>query len=202
MRFGLIESGGTTMVCTSITGTACEDEIMANVENGPRPQTESEFYYQQVPAGPRPVGLPVEFLTATEFLEDEPACKALWELISTQFKTRSKFLAIWASVRYVAIHRRNGKVVGLLLVSAPVNWQIDYVVVDPDWRGRGIAEALVNQTVNQARARNVPYVMLTSREGLRPLYEGACGFTVVGQKKGPRIARELKTNQKAVLHSA
>jgi GNAT superfamily N-acetyltransferase len=147
-----------------------------------RPHTEGELYYLHVPAGPRPVGLPVEFLTAAEFLEDEPACKGLWELISSQFKTRSKFLAIWSSVRYVAVHRRDDEVVGLLLVSAPVNWQVDYVVVHPEWRGRGIAEALVNETVNQARARNVPYVMLTSREGLRPLYEGACGFTVVGAR--------------------
>ena len=28
------------------------------------------------------------------------------------------------------------------------------------------------------------FVMLSSREGLRPLYEGACGFTVVGDRVG------------------
>ena len=156
---------------------------MTRFQIAPRSQTaEGELYYLHVPSEPRPVAHAVEFLTAAEVLEDESACRALWELMTAQFKTRSKFLAIWPSVRYVALHRRGGEAVGLLLVSAPVNWQIDYVVVNPEWRGRGIAEALVSATVNEALARKVPYVMLTSREGLRPLYETACGFTVVGQK--------------------
>ena len=84
----------------------------------------------------------------------------------------------------VAVHRRAGALAGVLLVSTPVNWQIDYVIVHPDHRGEGIAAALVNETLNQALARKVPYVMLTSREGLRPLYEEACGFTVVGSGPG------------------
>jgi ribosomal protein S18 acetylase RimI-like enzyme len=93
----------------------------------------------------------------------------------------------------------------MLLVSAPVNWQVDYVVVRPEWRGRGIAEALVNETVNRARTRKVPYLMLTSRAGLRPLYEGACGFTVVGVKNGPWINMDpkprVKMDPKAMLNS-
>jgi hypothetical protein len=40
---------------------------------------------------------------------------------------------------------------------------------------------LVNETLNQALAMKVPYVMLTSREGLRRLYEKTCGFAVVGK---------------------
>lgn len=156
---------------------------MTPFDPAPRPRpAEGELYYLHVPARPRLVTHPVEFLPAAEFLEDEPACKALWEMVTAHFKTRSKFLAIWPCVRYVAVHRRGGEVGGALLVSAPVNWQIDYVVVRPDWRGRGIAEALVAETVNQALARKVPYVMLTSRDGLRPLYEGACGFTPVGAR--------------------
>jgi predicted GNAT family N-acyltransferase len=63
-------------------------------------------------------------------------------------------------------------------VTAPINWQIDYVVVSPTARGRGVGAALVKATLNEALHRNVPYVMLTSRESLRPLYEG-CGFSVV-----------------------
>jgi ribosomal protein S18 acetylase RimI-like enzyme len=154
---------------------------MVKFSGNPRP-AEGELYYLQVPGEPRPVSQPVEFLSAADLLDDEPACKAVWDMITSQFKTRSKFLAIWPSVRHVALHRREGEVVGFLLVSAPVNWQVDYVVVRPECRGRGIAEALVAETLNQAAARHVPYVMLTSREGLRPLYEGACGFTVVGEK--------------------
>jgi ribosomal protein S18 acetylase RimI-like enzyme len=157
---------------------------MPQLENGRR--AEGELYYLHVPDAPRPVNHPVEFLTAAELLEDEPTCRAIWEMLSTQFKTRSKFLAIWPSVRYVAVHYRDGEVAGFLLVSAPVNWQVDYVVVRPEYRGEGIALSLVNATVNQALTRKVPYVMLTSREGLRPLYETACGFTVVASKPTPK----------------
>jgi GNAT superfamily N-acetyltransferase len=183
MQFVLIEPAGATMLPRLNDPEAdARDAIMAKTNGISRPAAEGELYYLQIPDGRRPVGHEVEFLSAAEFLEDEPACKALWELMSSQFKTRSKFLSIWPSARYVATHRRDGEVVGLLLVSAPVNWQVDYVVVRPDWRGKGIAEALVHETLNQAAARKVPYVMLTSREGLRPLYEGACGFTVVAEK--------------------
>jgi GNAT superfamily N-acetyltransferase len=139
----------------------------------------SELHYFCRPIEPRAAKLPIEFLSVTEFLSDESACRQLWELVSTQFRTRSKFLAVWSGVRFVAVHRdANGEADGLLLVNAPVNWQIDYVVVRPDSRGQGIAAALVVETVNQAHARGVPYVMLTSKPELRPLYEG-CGFVVV-----------------------
>jgi len=165
---------------------------MPHLENGRRPTTaEGELYYIHVPAGPRPVAHAVEFLTITELLEDDPTCRAIWEMLSAQFKTRSKFLAIWPSVRYVAVNYRDGEVAGFLLVSAPVNWQVDYVVVRPEHRGEGIALSLVNATLNQALTRNVPYVMLTSREGLRPLYETACGFTVVASKPTPRPTAAL-----------
>ncbi len=89
-------------------------------------------------------------------------------------------MAIWPSVRFVALHGRGSDLSGFLFVSAPLNWQIDYVTVRPTRRHEGIAAALVNETVNQAVARKVPYVMLTSREELRPLYEETCGFSVVG----------------------
>ena len=109
----------------------------------------------------------------------------MWELVSTQFRTRSKFLAVWSGVRFVAVHRdAQGEADGFLLVNAPVNWQIDYVVVRPDARGRGIAAALVAEALNQAHRRGVPYVTLTSKPALRPLYE-SCGFQVVGFKREP-----------------
>ena len=110
---------------------------------------------------------------------DEPACQTFWELISTQFHTRGKFLAVWSGVKFVALSRDEaGDPDGLLLVNAPVNWQIDYVVVRPDRRGHGLAAALVSETLNQAYLRGAPYVMLTSKASLRPLYE-SCGFTPV-----------------------
>jgi ribosomal protein S18 acetylase RimI-like enzyme len=141
---------------------------------------EPELHYYCAPEGDVPVDLSVEFLPVQDFLADEPACKTLWDLIGTTFRTRSKFLTVWPGVRYVALHRGpGGSVDGLLLVTAPINWQIDYVVVRPEARGCGIAGDLVRATLNEAYARKVPYVMLTSREGLRPLYEGRCGFTVV-----------------------
>lgn len=143
--------------------------------------TEPELYYLCRPATARAHEHLVEFLALPDFLADEPACRALWEMIGTQFHTRGKFLAVWPGVRFVAVHRDDdGAADGLLLVNAPINWQIDYVVVRPDRRGRGIAAALVVEALNQAHRRGVPYVMLTSKESLRPLYE-SCGFTVVGQ---------------------
>jgi GNAT superfamily N-acetyltransferase len=140
-----------------------------------------QLYYIHVPRRRRPVDLPVEFLTVTDFLRDEAACRAVWDLLHSEFHTRSKFLAIWPSVRHIALHRRDSEVVGALLVSTPLNWQIDYVMVRPDMRHQGISMALVNETTNQALSANAPYVMLTSRPELRPLYEGRCGFRVVAQ---------------------
>lgn len=140
---------------------------------------EPEVYYFCKPAGVRPPAVPVEFLTVQEFLADEAACQVLWEIVSTQFRTRGKFLAVWQGVRYVAAHRNPaGDVDGLLLVTTPVNWQIDYVVVKPEARGQGVASALVQTALNHAYLHKAPYVMLTSKESLRPLYE-ACGFEVV-----------------------
>jgi ribosomal protein S18 acetylase RimI-like enzyme len=142
--------------------------------------TEAECYYFCKPAALRPVSHPIEFLTAQAFVADEPACRRLWDLVGSQFRTRGKFLAVWPGVRFVAVHRSgDGTVDGFLLVNAPINWQIDYVVVGPEARGQGIAAALVTETANQAFRRGVPYVMLTSKESLRPLYE-ACGFALVG----------------------
>lgn len=140
---------------------------------------EAQLHYFCLPRefpDPSPV---VEFLPVQQFLSDEPACCVLWELLVSQFRTRSKFLAIWPSVRFVALHRETSGIPdGFLLVSTPVNWQIDYVVVRESSRGQGIAAALVKETVRQAHARQVPYIMLTSKASLRPLYE-SCGFTVI-----------------------
>jgi len=143
---------------------------------------EGELYYLHAPTRFRPVRHKIDFLPVTQLLENEETCQALWELIDSQFRTRSKFLAIWPSVRFVAVLGRGRDLAGFLLVSAPVNWQIDYVVIRPKRRHEGIAVSLVNETINQALTRKVPYLMLTSREGLRPLYEEACGFSVVGDK--------------------
>jgi len=139
---------------------------------------DAEFFYVCHPTEARRPALPVEFLPVAEFLADEPACALLWELVATQFRTRSKFLAVWAGVRFVALHRdEHGEPDGFLLVNAPVNWQVDYVVVRPEARGRGVAAALVAEALDQAFRRGVPFVTLTSKPALRPLYE-SCGFAV------------------------
>jgi ribosomal protein S18 acetylase RimI-like enzyme len=137
-----------------------------------------DLFYVSRPTAPRPVLTPVDFAPIHQFLADEPACKVFWDLIASQFRTRSKFLAVWPGVRYVAVHRTPaGTADGFLLVSTPVNWQIDYVVVHPDSRGQRIAQALVTETLNRAVDHRVPFVTLTSRPDLRPMYE-ACGFVV------------------------
>ena len=81
---------------------------------------EPEFVYICYPTEPRPAALAIEFLPVGEFVADEPACRLLWELISSQFRTRGKFLAVWSGVRYVAVHRDDaGDVDGFLLVILP-----------------------------------------------------------------------------------
>ncbi len=148
------------------------------------PDPELHYFHKPTAAGPLPAG--VEFLAIPEFLADETACKTLWELLDTQFRTRSKFLSIWPSVRFVCLHRdSDGAADGFLLVSAPVNWQIDYVVVRPDSRGQGIAGKIVKAALSQAYLHSAPYVMLTCKESLRGLYE-SCGFSVI--TAGSRIA--------------
>src|SRR4051812_14694889 len=97
---------------------------------------DTDLHYFCKPAGGLSVAHPIEFVPITDFLADEPACKQLWDLVTTQFRTRNKFLTIWPSVRFVAVSRDpDGAADGFLLVTAPVNWQIDYVVVRPDRRG-------------------------------------------------------------------
>jgi len=141
---------------------------------------EAQLHYFCRPCEQPSHPLAIEFATVPDFLTQEPAVRMLWELIDTQFQTRSKFLAIWRTVSFVAWHRDSeGQLDGFCLISAPVNWQVDYVVVRPDARGQGIASALVRQTVHQAALRGVPYLMLTSKASLRPLYE-SCGFEVIG----------------------
>jgi GNAT superfamily N-acetyltransferase len=141
---------------------------------------DADLYYLCRPTEARRPELPVEFVPVSDFLRDEAACKTLWELVSTQFRTRSKFLAVWSGVKFVALHRNaEGFADGFLLVNTPVNWQIDYVVVHPEARGQGISVALLKETLHQAFLQRVPYVMLTSKPGLRSLYE-SCGFGVVG----------------------
>jgi ribosomal protein S18 acetylase RimI-like enzyme len=160
---------------------------------------ETELHYICKPTTIRQTARVIEFLTVQEFLADEPACQRLWELVGTQFRTRGKFLAVWSGVRYVAVHRdMDGRVDGFLLVNAPINWQIDYVVVSPESHRQGIASALVTEVVNQAFMRGVPYVMLTSKESLRPLYEG-CGFIPV--LESPAHAFWANQSQDS-LHSA
>ncbi len=140
---------------------------------------EPQVHYYCRPARELPVATPVAVVSVQDFLRDEPACKALWDLVATQFNTRSKFLTVWQGVRQVCVHRdAAGAVDGLLLLTTPVNWQIDYVVVAPSARGQGVGTALVVAALNAAYREGAPYVMLTSKESLRPLYE-ACGFEVV-----------------------
>jgi ribosomal protein S18 acetylase RimI-like enzyme len=107
--------------------------------------------------------------------------------VATQFRTRSKFLAVWLGVRFVALHRsESGIADGFLLVNAPVNWQIDYVVVSPEARGRGIASALVTEALNQARRRSLRDAHREAR--VRSLYAG-CGFTVLETREKPAHSR-------------
>ena len=131
------------------------------------------------PVAASTVDQPVDVVTVQEILDDEPVCRSIWDLVTDQFRTRGKFLAIWPGVRHVVLHRDPDRAIdGFLLVTAMVNWQLDYVVVRHDARGKGIASALVRGALNAACHRRVPYVLLTCADELAPLYEG-CGFKPV-----------------------
>ncbi len=149
---------------------------------------DTELYLFHKPTSAQPPDHLCEFLSIQEFLSEEKACKVFWNLITEQFRTRSKFLAVWPCVRHVAVHRdANGEANGFLLVSSPINWQIDYVVVHPDGRGQGVGTKLVRTALHYAYLHAAPYVMLTCRESLRPLYE-SCGFTVVCDQRNPSLS--------------
>jgi len=137
------------------------------------------------PAGRLAVDRAVDCVAVQDLLVDESACRAVWDLVTGQFRTRGKFLAIWPAVRHVVIHGDPaGAVDGFLLVSELVNWQLDYVVVRDDARGKGIASALVCGALDEASRRRVPYVMLTCADDLSSLYE-RCGFRPVTSPPHP-----------------
>jgi ribosomal protein S18 acetylase RimI-like enzyme len=163
-----------------------EGGTMSETNGKPPAGKEADLHYLHRPTRFHDVRHKIEFLPVPQLLEDDETCQAMWDMLAAQFKTRNKFLAIWPSVRFVAVHGRGRDLAGFLLVSTPLNWQIDYVAVHPTRRHQGIAAALVNETVNQAVVRKVPYMMLTSREGLRPLYE-SCGFEVVARNGPPAV---------------
>ena len=142
------------------------------------------LHYICIPTESRAVSLAIDIVPIEEFLLDDAACKMLWSMMESQFRTRSKFLAVWRTAAFVALHRDEvHEVDGLLLITSAINWQIDYVVVRPDARGQGIAQQLVMAALNRAAVLNIPYVMLSSKESLRGLYE-RCGFMVVDCHQG------------------
>ncbi len=81
-------------------------------------------------------------------------------------------------IQLVAVENNN--VVGYVLVTRSndpivnrVNYWIDYVCVDKEYRGRGIAKKLLIRIEELARTENVQYLQLTSsrfREFARKLY--------------------------------
>ena len=137
------------------------------------------LHYICIPTDVQTVHLSIDIVPIEELLLDDAACQRLWTMIESQFRTRSKFLAVWRTASFVALHRDDvHDVDGLLLITSAINWQLDYVVVRPDARGQGIAQQLVIAALNRAAVLNIPYVMLSSKESLRGLYE-RCGFMAI-----------------------
>lgn len=79
-----------------------------------------------------------------------------------------------------------GKVVGYVgLMYVLDEGYISNVAVHPDYRRRGIAQALVRALAKRAEAKFLSFVTLEvreSNEGARALYE-KCGFKIVGRRK-------------------
>ena len=138
---------------------------------------EPELHYFHKPHEPQSGLKLAEFLPVQDFLADEPACKELWDVAVQPCSTRAA--SSWPSGRACGTSRsiatRTATPTGSCSSPSPVNWQIDYVVVKPDSRGQGIATQLVRTALHHAYLHRTPYVMLTSKESLRPLYAEPAG---------------------------
>ena len=103
---------------------------------------EPELHYFCKPTDVRPVRLPVEFLPVAGVPRRRAGVQAVWDLVATSSApAASSSRSGRACGSSPSTATPTGGVDGFLLVNAPVNWQIDYVVVRPERRGQGIASA-------------------------------------------------------------
>ncbi len=95
---------------------------------------------------------------------------------------------------YVA--EEDGVVVGFATsAEADGGMELEDLFVDPDYRRRGIAMALVGQVVEVGRARGVPRLEVTANPHALAFYRAAgftdCGMTATEFGTAPRMVLEI-----------
>ena len=79
----------------------------------------------------------------------------------------------------VLVAELDGQVAGFAALDGP---ELDGLFVRPDWWGRGIGRALIQEAVHQSRRRGLSLVTVLASPGARQFYE-KCGFLVEGEEQ-------------------
>jgi ribosomal-protein-alanine acetyltransferase len=81
--------------------------------------------------------------------------------------------------------REEGAVLGFIVVrTIDQDWEVENIVVDANWRRRGVAMKLLNEIRKSAESENAMKIFLEVRQsntGARRLYE-KCGFKNCGYR--------------------
>ena len=79
----------------------------------------------------------------------------------------------------VLVAELDGQVAGFAALDGP---ELDGLFVRPDWWGRGIGRALIQEAVHESRRRGLSLVTVLASPGARQFYE-KCGFLVEGEEQ-------------------
>jgi len=98
--------------------------------------------------------------------------------------TAELFLEYWrASPQLFLIARQGRRIAGYSITRT--TWrgaELESIAVDPPYRGRGVAQALLNATISRLRARSIFLMVGTENESALRFYE-QFGFTRVRKVK-------------------
>ena len=79
--------------------------------------------------------------------------------------------------------------VGRLHRNCATEYQIRYMAIEPDWRGRGVGRAILGRLEALARKEGARSMVLNAREGATKFYE-RMGYKIRGE--GPMLFGEIK----------
>ncbi len=107
--------------------------------------------------------------------------------------------AIAAGLVFAASHAQTGHVAGFALAQpTPPDLYLDQVSVDPDFGRRGLGRALVERVIEEARARRLAGVTLSTFRDVPfngPFYR-SMGFRELPRRKLTPFLREIEDAQK------
>ncbi|MDP3685703.1 MAG: GNAT family N-acetyltransferase [bacterium] len=130
----------------------------------------------------------VQFLSATEFCDDEQLYRAYEEELWRHFRTRGKRASIERCASHFAVAhegRSEGRryLGSACVVTLGAKWLVEYVVVKREIQSRGIGSWIMNVVMRNARLLKAKWVILNCDPGrengkLLRFYQ-KFGFTVV-----------------------